>query len=74
MQCISSSGGVINCLLPWLVDDSCHHHENRPKIDVLDVAANMSTDAHFRDMATTSAFSTSKIGLDDIFMMCYGLK
>ena len=64
--------GLKNQLLRFLCINISHINENRPKSNASDIAAdNMSVGSRFRDRTTTWAFSTSKIGLDDIFMMCY---
>ncbi len=60
----------MNRLLCLVVDDIWHLHQNRPKIEALHIAANTSVGSQFHDLPTTSAFSTSKIDLNDTLMMC----
>ena len=60
----------MNLFMRFFVDDICHLHQNRPKIDAVDIPADTSVSSQFRNLPATSAFSTSKTDKDDSFMVC----
>ncbi len=61
----------MNRISRFLVDDICHLYENRPKIDAQDIVTDTSVGSQYHNLLTASAFSTSKIDLNERLMMCY---
>lgn len=50
---VNAIGSLVNRLLRFVVDDITHLHQNRPKIDASDIAANTSVGSLFRSLPTT---------------------